>query len=221
MTSRSSGLLNRLGRLLDRGITGLAKGLALLGGMGLIFAILVTSLSVLLKVSRRVLNALIPDFATAEGFGWLKPVLGEEELVQYAVGIALFSALPWVMLKRGHIRIDIFEPLFGKVANRILDFLADAALLSLAYLILTRQWFLIFKKARRSQEPLVDLLAAGDWTAALGRLRVNPESQILGLKLWPFYVFAEVCVLLFVLVALYCTVRSLIAIVKPGREAAH
>ena len=207
--------MTRLSSWLDRLISGLAAGLALVGGLGLIFAILVTCLSVALKVSRRALNAVIPDFATAQGFDWLRPVLGEEELVQYAVGIALFSALPWVMLKRGHIRIDIFEPLFGKVFNRILDFAADAALLTVAYLILTRQWFLIFKKARRSQEPMADLVLAGDWAGALGRLRVNPESQILSLKLWPFYVFAEVCVLLFLLVALYSTLRRFFALFQP------
>ena len=200
--------MDRVGRWLSA----MAAGLALIGGLGLIFAIVVTCVSIILKVTRRALNSIIPDFANVDGYTWLRPVLGEEELVQYAVGIALFSALPWVMLKRGHIRIDIFEPVFGKVFNRILDFVADFSLMTVAYLILTRQWFLIFKKARRSQEPMMDLILAGDFAGALGRLRVNPESQILSLKLWPFYVIAEVCVLLFLLVAIYCTVRSFFAI---------
>ena len=208
----ASGRVDRVGQILTR----VAGVFAFLGGLGLIFAILVTCVSILLKVTRRVLDYSLSSIANAEAWSGIKPILGEEELVQYAVGIALFSALPWVMIKRGHVRIDIFEPLFGGLLNRILNFAADFSLLFVSYMILTRQWYLIFKKARRSQEPMPELLMNGDWAGALARLRVQPESQILSMKLWPFYTFAEVCVALFMVVALYCTVDSFLRIFRAS-----
>ena len=191
-----------------RFLTAAAGVFAFVGGMGLIFAIVVTCVSIILKVTRRVLDFTVSGFANAEAWAGIKPILGEEELVQYAVGAALFSALPWVMIKRGHVRIDIFEPLFGGLFNRLLNLAADFSLLFVSYMILTRQWYLLFKKARRSQVPMPELVWSGDWQGALGRLRVQPESQILSMKLWPFYAFAELCVAFFMVVALYCTLQS-------------
>ena len=215
-TRQNTGRSDRVGRFLNA-----TAGLfAFLGGLGLIFAIVVTCLSIVLKVTRRVLDFTLSGIVDAALWSGIKPILGEEELVQYAVGVALFSALPWVMIRRGHVRIDIFEPLFGGGFNRLLNVAADLSLLFVSYMILTRQWYLIFKKARRSQEPMPDMVMSGDWAGALGRLRVQPESQILSMKLWPFYAFAELCVALFMIVALYCTVESLIRLFRPNTPPA-
>ena len=83
---------------------------------------------------------------------------------------------------------------------------------------MTQQWYLIFKKARRSQDPLLDLIFAGDWTTVLGRVRVRDESQILGLKLWPMHILAELCVILFFITAVYCCLRSARALLRPSGD---
>lgn len=189
-------------------MTRAAAGLALLGGLGLIFATVVTCVSILLKLARRIADSLFDAAAVAATVPWLRPVLGEEELVTFGVGFALFAALPWVMIRKGHIRIELFEPVFGLRMNRVLDLLGDAILAGLAYLILTRQWFLVFKPARRSQEPMGELLLSGDFAGALSRLNDADESQILGLPLWPTYLVAELCVIAFFVVALFCVWRS-------------
>lgn len=189
-------------------MTRAAAALALLGGLGLIFATVVTCVSILLKLARRIADGLFDSIALAEAVPWLRPVLGEEELVTFGVGFALFAALPWVMIRKGHIRIELFEPMFGLRMNRVLDLLGDAILAGLAYLILTRQWFLVFKPARRSQEPMTELLLSGDFAGALSRLNDADESQILGLPLWPTYLVAELCVIAFFVVALFCVWRS-------------
>ena len=180
--------------------------------MGLIFATLVTCISILLKLTRRLLDAVLGQVADPATWAFVRPVLGEEELVTYGVGLALFSALPWVMIRKGHIKIDLFEPKFGTRFNALLDLVGDLALTVIAYLILTRQWFLIFKKARRSQDSMTELLLQSDFATALDRLRSAQESQILGIKLWPTYIVAEVCITAFFLVACFCTVRSLRAL---------
>lgn len=185
-----------------------AASLALLGGAGLIFATLVTCVSILLRLGARLMGGLMGPAWVTDALPWLHTILGEEELVTYGVGLALFAALPWVMIKRGHIRIDLFAPLFGRYLNRALDLIADTSLAALAYLIMTRQWFLIFAKARRGQEPLLTLLFQGDFTEAADRVRSAQESQILGIPLWPTYIVAEICVIGFFIVACFCVWRS-------------
>ena len=203
-------------RSLGKALEWFAAALAILGGLGLLFAIGITVVSVTLKMTRRALDYFLSDPFDPASWSHISSILGEEELVQYAVGVALFAAIPWVTIKRGHVRIDIFEPYFSGLINRLLDFLADLSLLFVAYMILTRQWYLIFKKARRKQEPTIDMLMSANWEGAWSRVRLNYESQILGLKLWPFYMIAEFCIAVFLLVALFCSLRSLLALFLPA-----
>ncbi len=202
---------------IEHGMTKLAAGLALLGGAGLIFATVVTCISIVLKLFRRGLDSLFGAQYVGDLMPWLRPILGEEELVTYGVGFALFAALPWVMIRKGHIKVDLFEPLFGRRMNRVLDLFGDILLAVIAYLILTRQWFLVFKKARGSKEPLGELLLGGNFAEAADRIRSSQESQILGLPLWPTYMVAEFCILVFFVVALFCVFRSARALVVPQR----
>ncbi|MEO1563564.1 MAG: TRAP transporter small permease subunit [Pseudomonadota bacterium] len=204
----------------ERAITRLAGGLALLGGLGLILATVITCVSIVLKMSRRGLDTLFGGaFSGDVPWAFIRPILGEEELVSLAVGFAVFAALPWVTLQKGHIRIDLFEQRFGKMFNRLLDLMGDLLLLVLAYLLVTRQWFLIFAPARRRQEPMMDEIFGGNFAVIGERLRDSHESQILGLKLWPSYVVAELCILAFLVVAAFCVLRSARALFGAGHAA--
>lgn len=196
----------------ERAFTRFAEGIALLGGLGLIFATVVTCLSIILKLARRMLDTAFGVDALTDSAPWLRAILGEEELVTYGVGLALFAALPWVMIRRGHIRIDLFETRFGNGFNRLLDVLADLSLCAIAWLIMTRQWYLIFDKPRGKQAGTLDLLVSGDLSGFADRVRTAQESQILGLPLWPTYVVAELCTISFFLVAAFCVLRSLRAL---------
>lgn len=206
---------DRFGHLIDRACI----ALALVGGLGLIAATLVTCLSIVGKLARRGLDALFGASSSPDVVAWITPILGEEEIVQLAVGAALFAALPLAMIRRAHIRVDLFQPLFGDRLNRWLDLVADFSLAVIAYLILTRQWFLIFK-APRGDDPLWgELLLSGNWAEIADRLRSNIESQVIGIPLWPTYVFAQFCVAAFLVVALYCVARSLRAVVRGQSDA--
>lgn len=196
-----------------------AAGLAIFGGLGLIFATLATCTSIILKLIRRGLDTLFDPAVIGQTLPWLRPILGEEELVTFGVGFALFAALPWAMLRKGHIKIDLFEPVFAPRFNRFLDLLGDIALTTLAWLIMTRQWFLIFKKPRGSKEPVFDLFLQADFAQIVDRIRSSQESQILGLPLWPTYIVAELCIVAFFLVGLFCVWRSARAFISPQSEA--
>jgi len=192
----------------ERIANAVASGVALIGGLGLLFAILVTCLSVALKTARRVADQFFESATVGETLPWLRPILGEEELVVFGVGLAVFAALPWVMLQKGHITVDLFKSAFNERLNRVLDLLGDIAITFTALLIFTRQWNLVFKPPRRSQEPFFDLLLTGDFATAFGRLNDAEESQVLGLPLWPGYVIAQLCVGVFLLICLFCIWRS-------------
>lgn len=200
-------MFNRLDRIVER----LSIGIAVIGGFGLIAATLVTCVSILMKLARRGMEAV---GWTPEALDWLRPILGEEELVQYAVAFALMSALPYVAYARGHITIDLFRTWFGDRLNRLLDLLGDITLAVLAYLLFTRQWTLLFKPARRDDAPWMTEFLSGNWVEIADRLRDRQESQILGIKLWPTYILAEVLTALFLTVALFCIWRSARALVR-------
>ncbi|MBL4813606.1 MAG: TRAP transporter small permease subunit [Rhodobacteraceae bacterium] len=191
----------------------LSAGLALIGGLGLIFATLMTCISICLKLSRRLLDR----FFSSELFTWAHPILGEEELVELSVGFALFAVLPYVMFRRGHVTIDLFESLFGRLLNRLLVLLGDLTLAVIAYLLMSRQWFLIFKKARRDDPLWSELFLRGNWSEIGDRLRDSQESQIIGIPLWPTYMVAEFCTVVFFITAVFCVIRSARTLRHPSQ----
>lgn len=204
---------------IEHAVTRFAAALALIGGMGLIFATIVTCTSIILKLLGRLLSNIFGSTTIAETLPWMRSILGEEELVTYGVGSALFAALPWVMIQRGHIKIDLFMPLFGRRFNRVLDLVGDAILAALAYLIMTRQWYLIVKKPRGSKESFGDLLFQGNFAEAISQVKTRQLSQILEIPLWPTYIVAEICVVAFFAAACFCVWRSgreLMLAVKAG-----
>jgi TRAP-type C4-dicarboxylate transport system permease small subunit len=190
---------------LDQFVRNASIVIAIVGGMGLIAATLVTCLSILLKLARRGMETL---GWTPETLEWVRPILGEEELVQYGVAFALFAALPYVMYSKGHITVDLFSRAFGPRLNRVLDLVSDAILAAIAYLLFTRQWTLLFSPARGDDRVWIVEILTGNWAEIADRLRDRQESQILGLKLWPTYLVAECLTALFLIIAVFCVIRS-------------
>lgn len=190
---------------LDTAVRSLCITVAVMGGMGLIAATTITCLSILMKLARRGMEAV---GWTPDALAWVRPILGEEELVQYGVGLALFAALPYVMYSKGHITVDLFANMFGTRLNRILDLIGDAILCALAYLLFTRQWTLLFSPARRNDPLWLTEVLTGNWAEIADRLRDRQESQILGIKLWPTYLVTEILTALFLIVAVFCVLRS-------------
>lgn len=184
------------------------RAVAVVGGMGLLAALAVTCVSVVGRMGRRGLQAVFGEEELPGWVGWVGPVLGEEELVQFAVGLALFAALPWLTLREGHVRVEVLRRFFGTRVNRGLEMVGHAALAGVAWLMMTRQWGLLVGRARRGQESFWELVWGGEWADAAARLRFADESQILGIKLLPLYAVAELCVALWFVVCVVCVWRS-------------
>ena len=105
---------------LEQAVERLCIWVAVAGGLGLLAATVVTCVSILLKLLRRTLDAANLNIAALEN---VRPILGEEEIVQYGVALALFAALPYVMFAKGHITVDLFKSAFGARLNHLLDLL--------------------------------------------------------------------------------------------------
>ena len=108
---------------LARLVTGLAKIMALAGGIALIGIVVLICVSV---VGRTLIWA---------GLG---AVTGDYELVEAAVGFAVFAFLPWAHLTRGHAVVSIFTDMLGPRFNAWILVACDALMLTAAVFIAWR-----------------------------------------------------------------------------------
>lgn len=120
----------------------------------------------------------------------LGPVRGIYEITEMAVAVAVFAFLPWTQLNRGHAAVDLFKPLFGTPGNRLLDLIVDLGMLTIAGIGAWRMWL-----------GMQDRVSYGDTTL------------ILGWPQWPAYVAGLVGAIAFGLVAAFCVLRSLRALI--------
>ncbi len=105
--------------------------LALFGGAILIAMIAVTVLSVTGRILDTIghsdfLAAHIPG--AADFFQYFGPILGDFELVEAGMAIAVIAFLPWCSMRRGHATVDIFTANLPLSANRVIDLLWEAVL---------------------------------------------------------------------------------------------
>jgi len=99
-----------IGRL----VAGLARGLAIVGGLALVVVVVVTCISVIGR-------ALIPLGLSA--------VPGDYEIVQFGVLFAIFCALPITQYLRGHADVSLLTDVFPPRAAAILELVMDVVML--------------------------------------------------------------------------------------------
>lgn len=108
---------------LGRFVHGLAKWLAVAGGLVLIAMIVLIVVSI-------VGRALI--------WAGLKPVPGDYELVTIGMGFAVFAFLPWTHLERGHALVSLVTDRFSVRANSHILAITDLMMLFAASFIAWR-----------------------------------------------------------------------------------
>lgn len=107
----------------EKAVRGLARLLALLGGLVLVAVTVLTVISI-----------------TGRSLVWagLSPVPGDYELVEMGSAFAVFAFLPWCQMERGHVTVDLFLAGAGDAVNRTIDLISDLLLTSVAGLICWR-----------------------------------------------------------------------------------
>ncbi len=119
---------------------GLARTLAIIGGIVLSFLILLTCISILGRLLNGLfhgdfMNSVAPGFAEwALGLG-IGPVNGDFELVEAGVAFAIFCFLPLCQITAGHASVDILANSFSKSVNRFLRMVTEVVFAGVLVLI--------------------------------------------------------------------------------------
>lgn len=171
-------MLDRIDRLMRL----FAALLAILGGVALIVVILATVAS----VSGRALLWI--------GLG---PIRGDFELVELGTGFAVFAFLPWVQINRQHASVEILTMHMGDGINRLIDFVADLLMLSVAVLLTWKHW-----------------------GGTLDKLAYGETTFILQYPIWWAYASGLVGAIGFVLISFWCTILSARAMLT-GQKQTH
>lgn len=111
--------------LVGRLVRGLARGVAITGGVVLLVITAITVVSIIGRV-------LIP-------LG-LRPIPGDFEIVQAGVLFAVFAFLPWCHLERGHAVVAIITDRFPVRLSALAEFIWDLVMLVAAVFIAWRLW---------------------------------------------------------------------------------
>ncbi len=137
---------------LGRIIYGLARLMALAGGIVLIALVLLVVVSV-----------------TGRALLWagLRPVRGDYELVEAGIGFAVFAFLPWAHLERGHAIVTIVTDRFGPVVNRWILVITDIMMLAAAGFIAWRLYDGMLDKFRYNETTLLLRMPLG-WSYTAG-----------------------------------------------------
>ena len=132
-------------------MTGLAKALAIVGGLVLITIVVLTCLSVIGRIFNGIGHAdfvennllfLVPFFRI---FG---PINGDYELVEVGIALAIFLFLPWCQLNRGHATVELFTAKFPPLINRWLALLWEVVFAATILLITWRLYVGMTDKMR-------------------------------------------------------------------------
>ncbi len=115
---------------MHRFMSGLARLMAMLGGVVLVAIILLVCLSVTGRALNTLLHsaaavAVLGDFTKtllATGVG---PILGDFELVEAGVAFAIFAFIPYCQITGGHATVDIFTAGLSVRVNRLIQMIVD------------------------------------------------------------------------------------------------
>jgi TRAP-type C4-dicarboxylate transport system permease small subunit len=125
----------------------------------------------------------------------LGPIPGDFELVEAGMTFAVFAFLPWCHLQRGNVSVEIFTSGLGPRFNRVIDVISESLMLAFALLIAWRHFL-----------GMLDKRAYGETTF------------ILQFPIWWAYAAGMVGAAVFVIVALYCFIRSWVALLTGDRN---
>lgn len=106
-------------------VEGLARGLAIAGGLALVAVTFITVASIIGRAMTR------------QGLG---PVPGDFELVEALTAFAVFAFLPWCQLRRGHASVDVFTRALPVRVNLAIDLVAEFLMTLAVMLIAWRLW---------------------------------------------------------------------------------
>ena len=121
---------------------GLARTMAIIGGMVLSLLIIMTCLSIVGRLLNGVFHGDIMQFL-APGFSnwmitWVGPINGDFELVEAGVAFAIFAFIPLCQISAGHAAVDVVANAFPRGVNRFLRMVTEILFAAVLVLIAWR-----------------------------------------------------------------------------------
>ena len=139
-------------------------GAALLAGIALFGIMLLVTISVFF---RYVLNA---------------PILGSQELVQLSMVFVVMLAMPFTALKGMHIRVDIFDTIFGRRGRYITDLVSNIVGICVLFLLIRKSTDKAFDALE--YDDVTNMIELPLWTAyAAIAIGMGLYMAVLALKL--------------------------------------
>lgn len=125
---------------MHRFMNGLARAMAVLGGLVLTALIILICVSVLGRALNTMLHsgpvvAVLGEFAQTLLDTGIGPILGDFELVEAGVAFAIFAFIPFCQITGGHATVDIFTAGLSVKANRLIQMVVDIAFAAVLVLI--------------------------------------------------------------------------------------
>ena len=162
---------------------GLARIMAMIGGLVLTFLILLTCVSIAGRLLNGVfhadwLKAMAPDVARYMA-AHVGPVNGDFELVEAGVAFAIFAFIPLCQLTAGHAAVDVFANSFPARVNRVLRMITEVVFALVLVLIAWRLASGTFSKFENGETSF--LLQFPVWWAYGASLVAAVVSAIVGL----------------------------------------
>lgn len=154
-----------------------ARGFAVFGGFALVAAMLVTVASVVMN----------------DAFG--KPILGDTEIVELLMGVAVTAFMPWCQMRGANVIVDFFT---AKAPQRVRDTLDACAHVLFALVVGVLTWRLL--------------------EGTLSQYERERVSMFLKLPQWWGYAAASVAAVLWVLVCLQTAWRKARLVISPPRD---
>ncbi|MBX9457303.1 MAG: TRAP transporter small permease [Rhizobium sp.] len=133
----------------------IAEGVALLGGLCLLAAAILTGISIAGSVTYR-------------------PLPGEIEVVEILCGLAVFAFLPYCQLHKGHVGVDLLVSALGKTAVNWTQLFGDVVITVLIALIAWRHWIGTADKFGNGEfTPILSIPIWWGYAAAMVMLAIN------------------------------------------------
>ncbi|MEP0943322.1 MAG: TRAP transporter small permease [Rhizobiaceae bacterium] len=136
---------------MHRLMTGLARALAIVGGLVLIAIVVLTCLSVIGRIFNGIGHAdFVANYLPILGpfFKAFGPINGDYELVEAGIALAIFLFLPWCQLNRGHATVELFTAKFPASFNRWLSLFWEVVFAATILLITWRLYVGMTDKMR-------------------------------------------------------------------------
>lgn len=121
---------------------GLARSMAIIGGMVLSLLIIMTCLSIIGRLLNGffhggIMQSIAPGFSDWM-ISWVGPINGDFELVEAGVAFAIFAFIPLCQISAGHAAVDVVANAFPRGVNRFLRMATEILFAAVLVLIAWR-----------------------------------------------------------------------------------